>query len=80
MDLDDEERTAKFIQQQIERANSAQKEVQIAEATELKRESEEEKVTFALGGTMKKAEEKEKTKYVYIKNLFVSFRYRSDVC
>lgn len=52
MDATDDERTAKFIQKQIERVgeNGANKEV---EYTELQRDNEEEKVTFSLSTLMK---------------------------
>ena len=48
--------SAKFIQQQIERAKAGGTEAQKAEYTELQRESEEEKVTFSLGITKPKEE------------------------
>ncbi|KAL5013476.1 hypothetical protein ScPMuIL_007746 [Solemya velum] len=58
MDMDDEERTAIFIQKQIERASESEKNAAPpAEFTELKRESEEEKVTFSMGAASKKREE-----------------------
>ena len=57
MDMDDEERTLRFIQKQIERANAEAKECPIQEATELKRENEEEKVVLNLGLTGKKSEQ-----------------------
>ncbi len=56
MDMDDQERTQRFIDQQIVKAASTQKAVKEVEYTDLKREDEEEKVTFSLGGTMKKTE------------------------
>ena len=56
MDMDDEERTAMFIQQQIEKARETGKVKPEAEFTELQRESEEEKVAFKLGGAVKKTE------------------------
>ena len=46
MDLDDNERSAKLIQQQIERASKTEKNVTEAEFTELKRDNEEEKGSF----------------------------------
>ncbi|XP_060075719.1 DNA/RNA-binding protein KIN17-like [Ylistrum balloti] len=60
MDLTDEERTSKFIQQQIERAAEKDTTSKTPEFTELKRESEEEKVTMSLSGLVKKKEEKVK--------------------
>ena len=48
MDLDDQERAAKFIKKQIEKAAKEGKEVTEAEFTDLKRESEE-KITLSLG-------------------------------
>ncbi|XP_063442837.1 DNA/RNA-binding protein KIN17-like [Mytilus trossulus] len=56
MELDDEERAAKFIRDQIERASAQGQEVKQTEFTELKRENEEEKVTLSLGGLSKKKE------------------------
>ena len=47
MDMDDSEREAKLIQQQIERAAKQEKYVIETEFTELKRENEEEKGTIA---------------------------------
>lgn len=49
MDLDDEEKTAVFIQKQIERAEATSSEAREAEFTELRREGEEEKVAFNMG-------------------------------
>ncbi|XP_069141286.1 DNA/RNA-binding protein KIN17-like [Argopecten irradians] len=69
MDLTDEERTSKFIQQQIERAAEKDSSAKQTEFTELKRESEEEKVTMSLSGLVKKKEEKVK---VSTDNLFTS--------
>ena len=43
MELDDEERAAKFIQNQIERATAQGQSIQQTEYTELKRENEDEK-------------------------------------
>ena len=43
MEMDDEERTAKFIQKQIERAKEQEKNPTHSEFTELKRDNEEEK-------------------------------------
>lgn len=45
LEMDDEEKMARFIQRQVERAGGDRK---AAEFTDLKRESEEEKVTFAV--------------------------------
>lgn len=56
MELDDEERSAKFIQSQIERATAQGQEVQQIEYTELKRDNEDEKVTLSLSGLNKKKE------------------------
>ncbi|XP_069834860.1 DNA/RNA-binding protein KIN17 isoform X1 [Dendropsophus ebraccatus] len=47
-DLDDEERTAKFIEEQVKRGKS-EKEEETPVYTELSRENEEEKVVFNLG-------------------------------
>ncbi|XP_067683809.1 DNA/RNA-binding protein KIN17-like [Haliotis asinina] len=57
MDMDDEERTARFIQQQISRASQSDTKLHNPEFTELKREDEEEKVTFCLDSGAKKKEE-----------------------
>lgn len=56
MELDDEERAAKFIRDQIERASAQGQEVKQTEFTDLKRENEDEKVTISLGGLSKKKE------------------------
>ena len=48
MDMDDSEREARLIQQQIERAAKHDKNVTEAEYTELKRENEEEKGMFVV--------------------------------
>ncbi|CAI9722006.1 RNA-binding KIN17-like [Octopus vulgaris] len=56
MDMDDEERNAKFIEKQIQRASVTEKVKAEPEYTELKRECEE-KVTFNLGTFVKKKEE-----------------------
>ncbi|XP_013381345.1 DNA/RNA-binding protein KIN17 [Lingula anatina] len=61
MELDDEEKVARFIQKQIERAAETEKEQPKSEYTELKRESEEEKVAFNLAA-MKKSEGKSAVK------------------
>ena len=58
MEMDDEERTARLIQKQIERAQASAKHREVSEATELKREKEDEKVAFNFGG---KIEEKAST-------------------
>ena len=57
MDMDDEERSSKFIQKQIERAavESKDKEPTPVEFTELQRDGDEEKITLNLG-LKKKAE------------------------
>ncbi|OWF36588.1 DNA/RNA-binding protein KIN17-like [Mizuhopecten yessoensis] len=60
MDLTDEERTSKFIQQQIVRAAEKDTTSKAAEFTEFKRENEEEKVTMSLSSLVKKKEEKVK--------------------
>ncbi|KAL3853676.1 hypothetical protein ACJMK2_017199 [Sinanodonta woodiana] len=49
MDMDDAERAARYIQEQIERVAKLEKNVTETEFTELKRENEEEKVAFNLG-------------------------------
>ncbi|KAK7484121.1 hypothetical protein BaRGS_00024610 [Batillaria attramentaria] len=61
MDMDDEERTAQFIQKQIERAAETGKQHAEVEYTELKRDDEGEKVTFSLS-TAKKEESRDKRK------------------
>ena len=48
MDLDDEERIARFVKKQIERVGAPSLTANGAEATELKREDEEQKVAFSL--------------------------------
>ncbi|KAK3610513.1 hypothetical protein CHS0354_008941 [Potamilus streckersoni] len=53
MDLDDAERAARYIQEQIERVAKLEKNVTETEFTELKRENEEEKVAFNLGASKK---------------------------
>lgn len=54
MDLDDEEKMAKFIEKQIGRAAAAEKEKKTVEYTELQRKSEEEKLTLNIA--LKKTE------------------------
>uniref|UniRef100_A0A8B9HL70 DNA/RNA-binding protein Kin17 WH-like domain-containing protein n=1 Tax=Astyanax mexicanus TaxID=7994 RepID=A0A8B9HL70_ASTMX len=49
-DLDDEERSAKFIEEQVRRGREGKEPEEEPVFTELKRESEEEKVAFNLGG------------------------------
>lgn len=49
LDLDDEERNARFIQQQIERASSTGNIKETVKPTDLKRVDEDEKVTLSLG-------------------------------
>lgn len=53
MELDDQERAQKFIEQQIKRASATGKEKDAAEFTELQRQDEEEKVAFSLGAGAK---------------------------
>ena len=55
--MDDEERTARMIQKQIERAQAEGKEQPVHEATELKRENEEEKIVLGLTLASKKKED-----------------------
>ncbi|KAM7367331.1 hypothetical protein PAMP_015241 [Pampus punctatissimus] len=50
-DLDDEERAAKFIEDQVRRGRDGKEEDESPVFTELKRESEEEKVAFNLGAS-----------------------------
>uniref|UniRef100_A0A3Q1FC27 DNA/RNA-binding protein KIN17 n=1 Tax=Acanthochromis polyacanthus TaxID=80966 RepID=A0A3Q1FC27_9TELE len=50
-DLDDEERTAKFIEEQVRRGRDGKETEETSVFTELKRESEEEKVAFNLGAS-----------------------------
>lgn len=50
-DLDDEERSAKFIEEQVRRGREGKEPEEEPVFTELKRESEEEKVAFNLGGS-----------------------------
>lgn len=50
-DLDDEERTAKFIEEQVRRGRDGKEIEETPVFTELKRESEEEKVAFNLGAS-----------------------------
>lgn len=57
MELDDEEKTARMIQKQIEKAQAEGKVVPVHEATELKRENEEEKVVLSLSMSSKKKTE-----------------------
>lgn len=59
MDMDDEEKTAKFIQKQIERASASQsdKSSKEPEYTELQRDDEDSKVTLSLSSVNKKKEE-----------------------
>lgn len=53
MDMDDNERMAKLIQEQVERGAKMEKNVKDSEYTELVRESEDEKVVLSLGGAKK---------------------------
>lgn len=56
MEMDDSERTARMIQEQVERGALAEKNVKTSEFTELIRENEDEKVTIKLGDSFKKPE------------------------
>ncbi|CAH1784469.1 unnamed protein product [Owenia fusiformis] len=56
MTLDDEEKTAAFIEKQIQKAAAEEKLKPQVEYTELQRENEEDKVTLKLGITKKKEE------------------------
>ncbi|XP_074649981.1 DNA/RNA-binding protein KIN17-like [Tubulanus polymorphus] len=53
MELDDEERNQKFVEEQMKRAAATEKSKPQAEFTELKRDNEEEKVAFSFGGLTK---------------------------
>ncbi|CAG5117939.1 unnamed protein product, partial [Candidula unifasciata] len=53
MDATDDEKIAKFIERQIEKAKEAGPSKEDAEYTELKRDDENEKVAFSLGATKK---------------------------
>lgn len=64
LDLDDQDRLARFIDKQIERDRERTGESQDVQFTELKREDEEEKVVFALAPTSSKQKEDSKKKYV----------------
>jgi DNA/RNA-binding protein KIN17 len=57
MEMDDEERMQRQIEKQIGRDAKTGKRVSKTEFTELKRDNEEEKVVFSLGGGAKKTEE-----------------------
>ncbi|ESO84305.1 hypothetical protein LOTGIDRAFT_236286 [Lottia gigantea] len=57
MDMDDEERTSKFIQKQIEKAAASEKCRHETEFTDLKREDTEEKVVFAMPTALKKSDQ-----------------------
>ncbi|XP_048743844.2 DNA/RNA-binding protein KIN17-like [Ostrea edulis] len=57
MDMDDEERTAIFIQKQIERAAEQGTSAKETEYTELKRENEDEKVSLSFSGLKTKKKE-----------------------
>ncbi|KAM6895931.1 DNA/RNA-binding protein KIN17 [Xenentodon cancila] len=50
-DLDDEERSARFIEEQVRRGRDSKETEETPVYTELKRESEEEKVAFNLGAS-----------------------------
>ncbi|XP_067024920.1 DNA/RNA-binding protein KIN17-like isoform X1 [Acropora muricata] len=54
LELDDDERQAKLLERQIERERARKVDEQEAVFTELKRENEEEKVTFAMPASKKK--------------------------
>jgi len=54
MEMDDEERRAKLLEKQIERERARKVDEPEAVYTELKRENEEEKVTFAMPASKKK--------------------------
>lgn len=62
MEMDDEERSAKFIEKQIQRASVTEKVKAEPAFTDLKRENEEEKVAFNLAASAKKKEEEQKKK------------------
>ncbi|XP_064632494.1 DNA/RNA-binding protein KIN17-like [Lineus longissimus] len=62
MEMDDEERMQRQIEKQIERDAKVAKCVPKTEFTELKRDNEEEKVVFSLGGSGKTAEESSTSK------------------
>ncbi|CAF88923.1 unnamed protein product, partial [Tetraodon nigroviridis] len=51
-DLDDEERSAKFIEEQVRRGRDGRETEETPLYTELKRENEEEKVAFNLGASL----------------------------
>lgn len=53
MDMDDNERMAKLIQEQVERGAKTEKNVKETEFTELVRENEDEKVVVSLGAAKK---------------------------
>lgn len=63
MDMDDDERTARFIEKQIQKAAATSKQVEVSEATELIRDEEEEKVAFSMSSAKK---EEKKTKLLYV--------------
>ena len=69
MEMDDEEKTAKFIQQQVERALATEKEGNAVEFTELQRDDEEEKVTFSLSKTKKDEPSSSSIKFVFLLSL-----------
>ncbi|XP_050413490.1 DNA/RNA-binding protein KIN17 [Patella vulgata] len=56
IDLDDEERTSKFIQKQIEKAALNEKRKTETEFTDLNRQDEDEKVVFLMPQSIKKSE------------------------
>lgn len=61
LDMDDEERMAKFLQKQIESGKTQENCARETVYTELRKESEEEKVTFRLSGSAKGHEVKATT-------------------
>lgn len=70
MEMDDEERSAKFIEKQIQRASGSEKVKKIEpEFTELKRDNEEEKVAFNLGCAKKKEDDKKMEVKNVLKNV-----------
>lgn len=62
MDMDDEERTARLIQKQIERAAEQGTSAKEVEYTELKRENEEEKVSLNFSGLVSKKKDEQPLK------------------
>ena len=60
MDLDDDERIAKFVEKQIERAGGLDE--QVPQATDLQRDNDEQKVAFSVTTTPSSSKTQEKTK------------------